>query len=168
MTKSINTKWDENPAYYKKFSQRIEEVLEAYKDKRISDSEYFKKMNDIKKDYSKGQSGMEYPEAIKYNSDAQAFYGVTSEIIEESSEPYGNEELNAELALKIDKIIEEYVKVDWHDNINIHNQIAQKLDELIYDYSEKYNLNLTFDDIDKIIEGVKTVALRRYTEERMK
>lgn len=37
MSKSINTKWDENPAYYKTFSQRIEETLEAYKDQRIND-----------------------------------------------------------------------------------------------------------------------------------
>ncbi len=49
MTKSISTKWDENPLYYKKFSERIEEVLEAYKDKRISEKEYFERMNNIKK-----------------------------------------------------------------------------------------------------------------------
>ncbi len=55
MTKSISTKWDENPLYYKKFSERIEEVLEAYKDKRISEKEYFERMNNIKKRLSKGR-----------------------------------------------------------------------------------------------------------------
>src|SRR5699024_2695713 len=162
MSKSISTKWDENPAYYKKFSQRIEEVLQAYKDKRISEREYFNKMKDIKKDYSKGHSGVEYPETIKYNSNAKAFYGITSEIIHEGKEPYGSEELNAELALKIENIVHEYVKVDWHDNTDIHDKIAQEIDDLIYDYSKEYALELSFDEIDKIIDGVKKVALKRY------
>lgn len=44
LTKSIHTKWDENPAYYKKFSERIEETFQMYKDKRISEAEYLRRM----------------------------------------------------------------------------------------------------------------------------
>ena len=75
MTRSINTRWDENPLYYKKFSERIEEALQAYKDKRISEKEYFDRMNEIKEDYQKGDSGIEYPDSIKNQPDAQAFMG---------------------------------------------------------------------------------------------
>ena len=39
MTKSISEKWDENPAFYKKFSERIKEVLQAYREARISEGE---------------------------------------------------------------------------------------------------------------------------------
>ncbi|HLR34087.1 MAG TPA: hypothetical protein VK071_02025, partial [Tissierellales bacterium] len=97
-----------------------------------------------------------------YNSNAKAFYGVTSEIIHEAEEPYGSEELNAELSLKIENIVHEYVKVDWHNNTDIHDKIAQEIDDLIYDYSKEYGLELSFDEIDKIIDGVKKVALKRY------
>ena len=45
--KSISEKWDENPAYYKKFSERIEKVLEEYKNKRISEVDYLNRMEDI-------------------------------------------------------------------------------------------------------------------------
>ncbi len=34
-------------------------------------------MNEIKKDYQEGYSGIEYPESIKNKPNAQAFYGVT-------------------------------------------------------------------------------------------
>src|SRR5690606_3676333 len=58
LTKSISMKWDENPAYYKKFSERIEETLQAYKEKRISEKEYLERMNEIKTDYQQGHSGI--------------------------------------------------------------------------------------------------------------
>jgi type I restriction enzyme R subunit len=81
MTRSINSRWDENPLYFKKFSERIEETLQAYRDKRISEKEYFERMNDIKEDYQKGDSGIEYPDSIKNQPNAQAFYGVAVDVI---------------------------------------------------------------------------------------
>ena len=35
----------------------------------------------------------------------------------------------ARLSLEIDNIIEQYSKVDWHDNPDVHNKIAQELDD---------------------------------------
>ena len=54
LSKRIETKWDENPAYYKKFSERIEEALQAYKDKRISEAEYLERMKEILRDFRSG------------------------------------------------------------------------------------------------------------------
>lgn len=164
LTKSINTKWDENPAYYKKFSERIQEAIQAYKDKRISEAEYLNTMKDIMKDYRSGASNDDYPEVIKENRNAQAFYGVTKDIlseVKETSTSYGSDSLG-NLAIKMDEIINEHQKVDWHDNIEIHNRIAQELDDLLYDFSQEYNVDIDFDTVDKIIEQIKTVALRRY------
>ena len=72
LTKSVHAKWDENPSYYKKFSERIQEAIQEYRDKRISEAEYFNRMKDIMKDYQSGQSTEEYPTVIKENRNAQA------------------------------------------------------------------------------------------------
>lgn len=162
LSKRIETKWDENPAYYKKFSERIEEALQAYKDKRISEAEYLQKMKEILRDFRTGASGVTYPDNIRKNPNAQAFYGVVKEIIGETNDLTGKDELMGELALKVDEIIEEHSKVDWHDNMEVHNRIAQELDDLLFDFAKEHGLTLDFDQIDKIIESVKTVALRRY------
>ncbi|WP_233880296.1 type I restriction endonuclease subunit R [Virgibacillus halodenitrificans] len=163
LTKSVHAKWDENPAYYKKFSERIKEAIQEYKEKRISEAEYLNKMKDIMKDYRNGESSESYPEIIKENRNAQAFYGVTKDIMStEVKEPEASYEVLGDLALRMDKIIQDYTKVDWHDNIEIHNRIAQELDDLLYDFSTEKNVELDFDTIDKIIEQIKTVALRRY------
>jgi type I restriction enzyme R subunit len=162
LTKSVSKKWDENPAFYKKFSERIEEAIQEYKDKRISEAEYLNKMRDIMKDYRKGESDDDYPDIIKKNQNAQAFYGVTKDIISEVNESPTNYDFLGELALKIDEIIQAHRKVDWHDNIQIHNRIAQEIDDLLYTFSKMYKVEFGYDQIDKIIEQVKTVALRRY------
>ncbi|WP_238933397.1 type I restriction enzyme endonuclease domain-containing protein [Brevibacillus choshinensis] len=159
LTKSINTKWDENPAYYKKFSERIKEAIDAYKQQRISEAEYLQRMNDLKKEYQQGEPVENYPDSIKKNANAQAFYGVTKDIMREQKM---SEELLAELALKMEDIIRAYTKVDWHDNMEVHNRIAQELDDLIFDFTKEHKVNLDFDQVDKIIEQIKTVALRRY------
>lgn len=164
LTKSVHAKWDENPAYYKKFSERIQEVIQEYKDKRISEAEYLNKMKDIMNDYRTGESKEDYPSVIKENKDAQAFYGVTKDILSEAKETsasYG-EDLLGELALKMDEIIKQHQKVDWHNNLQIHNRIAQDLDDLLYDFSKEHNVELDYDTIDKLIEQIKTVAIRRY------
>ncbi|HZG73836.1 MAG TPA: type I restriction enzyme endonuclease domain-containing protein, partial [Chondromyces sp.] len=164
LTKSVHAKWDENPSYYKKFSERIQEAIQEYRDKRISEAEYFNRMKDIMKDYQSGQSTEEYPTVIKENRNAQAFYGVTKDILSETKEATASYDTNTlgNLASKMDEIIKEHQKVDWHDNLEIHNRIAQELDDLLFDFKEKYNLEIDFDTIDKIIEQIKTVALRRY------
>ncbi|MFS0646841.1 type I restriction endonuclease subunit R [Siminovitchia sp. 179-K 8D1 HS] len=164
LTKSVHAKWDENPSYYKKFSERIQEAIQEYRDKRISEAEYLNRMKDIMKDYQNGQSTEQYPHVIKENRNAQAFYGVTRDILSETKKTAASYDTNTlgDLALKMDGIIQEHQKVDWHDNVEVHNRIAQELDDLLFDYKEKYNLNIDIDIIDKIIEQIKTVALRRY------
>jgi type I restriction enzyme R subunit len=164
LTKSIHTKWDENPSYYKKFSERIRETLQEYRDKRISEAEYLNRMKVIMKDYQSGHTIEKYPEVIKDNHNAQAFYGVTRDILSETKETAPSYDTNTlgELASEMDKIIKKHQKVDWHDNVDIHNRIAQELDDLLFDFKEKHDLDLDIDTIDKIIEQIKTVALRRY------
>ncbi|CAM4193797.1 type I restriction endonuclease subunit R [Lederbergia lenta] len=160
LSKSVSTKWDENPAFYKKFSERIQEALQEYKDKRISEAEYLNRMQDIMADYRKGQSNDDFPDVIRDNRNAQAFYGVTQDIMR-GKDPKAEYNLG-DLALKMDDVVKEHQKVDWHDNLEIHNRIAQELDDLLYEFSKKYHIELDFDTIDKIIEQIKTVALRRY------
>ncbi len=176
MTKSINQKWDENPIYYRKFSERIEAIIAEYKEKRISDADYLKRMNEVKVDYRKGYTGTSYPGKIKNDINAQAFYGVIKEIFEkdiaannlesiiaaENKEIYNYEEILADLSKEVDLIIKRNSKVDWHDNPDVHKSISKSIDELLYGYKTKYFPNLTFNQIDQMIETIKTVALRRY------
>ncbi len=162
MAKSITEKHDENPAYYDSFSKRIQEALDEYRERRISEAEYYAKMRDIMDDYRKGKTTVIYPERIKNNVHAQAFYGVISAIFSDTKEAEIDADFCAEIAEDITEIIAEHSRVDWTNNKTIHDRIAQDIDDLFFKYQKERGLKLSFDTIDMIIENVKTVALRRF------
>ena len=162
LNRSISEKYQENPAYYDSFSKRIKEALDLYKEKVISEAEYLAKMRTIMEDYRAGRSTVTYPEAIKNNVHAQAFYGVLSAVFDEDPEVEVSPDFVAEIAEEVTKIIARHSQVDWTNNQTIHDRISQDIDDLFYIYEKKCGLKLSFDTIDKIIENVKTVALRRF------
>lgn len=162
LTRSISEKYQENPAYYDSFSKRIKEALEEYRERVISEAEYLAKMRAIMEDYHVGRSTVTYPESIKNNIHAQAFYGVLSAIFDEAQEAEISPDFAAEIAVAITQIVASHSQVDWTSNETIHARISQDIDDLFYDYEKERGLKLSFDTIDKIIENVKTVALRRF------
>ncbi|MDE5854387.1 MAG: DUF3387 domain-containing protein, partial [Ruminococcus sp.] len=162
ITKSISEKYDENPAYYENFSKKIRETLEQYKNQIISESEYLSRMMAITEKYRSGKTELEYPERIKNDVNSQAFYGVVSAILDEVISLADNVDIVADLSVDITEIIKSYSKVDWTSNTDIHKKISHALDNLLYDYSDSNNWNLGFDIMDRIIDNVKTIALRRF------
>ena len=162
LSRSISAKYTENPAYYDSFSKRIKDALEQYKEKVISEAEYLAKMRSIMEDYHAGKSSVSYPESIKHNVHAQAFYGVLSALFDEAQVEDMTADVAAEIATEITAIIAKHSQVDWTNNQTIHDRISQDIDDLFYDYEKDRGLILDFEVIDKIIENVKTVALRRF------
>ena len=162
LNKSISEKREENPAYYDSFSKRIKDALELYKNQVITEAEYLSKMRSIMEDYHAHKSTVTYPDAIKNDVHAQAFYGVLTAIFDEVENELLTPDFVAEISVAITKIIAKHSKVDFTNNVTVHNRISQDIDDLFFEYEKEKNLILSFDVIDKVIENVKTVALRRF------
>ena len=161
LTRTISEKSKEDPAYYKKFSTRIEETIEAYRNRRITDSEYLQKMQDIKEDFRKGNSGIVYPSNIT-TENSRAFYGVIYDKLIPIMKENANIEEIGEIALTIQREIESKIKRDWHYNTDIHNEIAQAIDDTIFMYATRKNINLDLEELDKLIEEIINIALMKY------
>lgn len=162
MTRSISEKRDENPAYYDSFSKRIRDALALYREKVISEAEYLAKMRTIMENYHAGKSTVSYPARIKTNVHAQAFYGVLAALFDEVEDERITPDFVAEVSEEITKIVASHSRVDWTNNKTIHDRISQDIDDLFYKYEKERGLKLSFDLIDKVIDNVKTVALRRF------
>lgn len=161
LAKTISEKSKEDPAYYKKFSTRIEETIEAYRNRRITDSEYLQKMQDIKEDFRKGNSGIVYPSNIT-TENSRAFYGVIYDKLIPRMKENANIEEIGEIALTIQREIESKIKRDWHYNTDIHNEIAQAIDDTIFMYATRKNISLDLEELDKLIEEIINIALMKY------
>lgn len=99
---------------------------------------------------------------------------VSKEVFESEEQPYPMEDEKeedaslitadfvAEVAEEITAIVQRHSQVDWSNNKTIHDRVAQEIDDLFYRYENERGLRLSFDVVDKVIDNVKTVALRRF------
>ena len=74
----------------------------------------------------------------------------------------GTKESAADMGLRIDDIIVDNCVVDWVDNTDIQNMMLNKIEEYLYEVKDKYGIDLSFDDIDEIMDQSLTVAKTRY------
>ena len=167
LTKVIKQKYDENPSYYENFSKRIKETLEAFKDKLINDKDYLNKMRSILEDFQSNKSNIEYPDKIKNDYNAQAFYGGICMVLNTISDNIQNKEIFKEdfivnMAIHINDIFKQNIQVDWKENIDIHKKIEGQIDDLFFDYENEHNITIDSSIIFEIIEKVKLIAIRRY------
>lgn len=40
--------------------------------------------------------------------------------------------------------------MDWHDNQDVKNNMEQAIEDVLFEYKERYELNIDWDTIDKI------------------
>jgi type I restriction enzyme R subunit len=73
-----------------------------------------------------------------------------------------NIDMISDVSLRITEIVDEHNMVDWQTNKDIHNKIAQDIDDMFYEIEKDTGITVDFDSVDKIIENVITVALRRF------
>ena len=159
LAKSIKLNHDDDPAFYESFSKRIKDVLEDFRNKVLSEVEYLKKMKEIMADFRKGDTKVQYPNKIKGDMDAQAFYGVVYPLL---SDIVHDADLLADIVVKITTIIREHDQVDWKSNNDIHNSIKQNIDDLFYEVEQEKGVTVDFDTIDKVSDSVINIALRRF------
>ena len=74
--RAITEKMDEDPAFYRQFSELLEETIRAYREKRLSERDYLNSVMDLASKVARKERGRDVPESIRGNDDAQAFFGI--------------------------------------------------------------------------------------------
>ena len=152
----------EDPLLYKRFSERIRETIEAYRQSRDENS-YLDSMKQMAEDLRQGFTGYSYPTAIANDSDAKAFYGAFSDTLKEcGEETLEYEEAMGTLALNIKQAVQSLARVDWRTSIPIHKKMNQAVEDLLWDFSDEHGLDLPIGKMDLMIESIIKTAMSRY------
>lgn len=167
--KHITEKMDEDPAFYKKFSQMLRETIADYEAKRISETQYLSRVQDIMNNVL-AHTDNDIPEQLKDRDVAKAFYGLTVEALSEKiQDNIVRKEVATQTALQIDDLIQDSVLdngkpiIDWQYKTNITGKLLIEIgDYLIDEVRDKYNVDLSFKNMDKIAEDCIEVAKIRY------
>jgi type I restriction enzyme, R subunit len=168
-SKHINEKMEEDPAFYKRFSEMLKETIRAYQERRISEAEYLRKSKEIEESVL-NRTGSDIPESLRRREIAQAFYGVTFESIKSRMQDESTARpIAAEAGAGIDDLVQGIVldngrpKVDWQNNANLIGQLEIAIGDFLMDrIRDKYGLPLSFGDIDDIARKIIDIAKLRY------
>jgi type I restriction enzyme R subunit len=160
--KVITEKMDEDPAFYEKFSKLIQQAIEDFRAKRISDLDYLNKVVDIRNKVV-GKVHDDIPDKLSGNEDAMAYFGVLKPFLEKHE--LGEEDLEsaaADTAIAIHGILEKHKKVHFWDDEDAQKQAVNEIDDYLYDeLKTNRGIELSLDQMDDIIEKVLQVAKHR-------
>lgn len=165
----ITEKMDEDPAFYKKFSQMLKESISDYEAKRISEAQYLSRVQDIMNNVL-AHTDNDMPEQFKERDVAKAFYGLAVEAFSEKiQDNIARKEVATQTALQIDDLIQQAVLdngkpiIDWQFKTSITGKLLIDIgDYLIDDVRDKYHVDLSFKEMDKMADDCIEVAKIRY------
>ncbi|OHB56576.1 MAG: hypothetical protein A2Y12_04695 [Planctomycetes bacterium GWF2_42_9] len=155
--KTISELMHEDPAYYKKFSELIDDVIRAFRLERFSAAEYLHKIKEIHKSIL-NKSGDDVPEQVSKNDVKSAFYRSFRELLKKVNTTESVEDIGIKASLGTYEIIDKLAIVNWDNNNDIKNQMRNEIEDLLFKLQEQYRFELPFSDIDEIMEACLHIA----------
>ncbi len=167
--KHISEKMEEDPAFYKKFSQMLKETIADYEARRINEAQYLSRVKEIMESVL-SHTDNDIPEPLRDKDIAKAFYGLTFESLgEKVHDKVLKTQIAVQTALNIDELIKQAVLdnnqpiIDWQFKTNITGKLLIEIgDYLIDEVRDKYNIDLSFAEMDEIATRCIEVAKLRY------
>jgi type I restriction enzyme, R subunit len=149
-------KMETDPAYYRNFSQMIEETLQAIEQGRVSEIEALEFAKGLRKEETSGYR-QDIPQRLRKLRDAPAYYGV----VRESLNGRLTEDVLAEMAAQVELLIESFRIRDWVDNKDVHNEMRNAIEDYLFVLEKEHNIRFSNVELDEIIEQVIDIARKR-------
>ncbi|MGN6545276.1 MAG: type I restriction endonuclease subunit R [Aureliella sp.] len=178
----ISTNMQEDPAFYKKFSRMLQDVIDEWRARRLSDAEYLANVRDIS-DKVVNRTGDNLPQRIAHEEVAPAYFGEVREVlskyevpsdrrpqrkphvdaVNEARQEYGTggfdvAERSADVALAIDRIVLDRRCVDWINNEDVQNRMKTEIEDYLFELKDEHSIPLTLEDIDQILDRCIDIA----------
>lgn len=160
--RTITERMEEDPAFYERFSKLIQQAIDDFRARRISDLDYLRQAIDIRNKVTSRKHD-DVPESIAGNEDACAYFGVAKPYFQQYDvEPSKIDEIAAQTALAVEAIIDRHFKVDFWEDADAQKTAMNDIDDYLYDeLKSKFGISLSLDQMDEIIEKTMQIAKHR-------
>lgn len=158
--RTIHEKLDEDPVFYKRFSELIDKTLQDYRDKRFDQLELLQRMEDIRDRVRDRRAVEEVPAKLKAHDVARSYYDVVLDQVGVGGATLDHE-LAADVALRIHEAITERTKVDWVRDTDVQNQMKTAIEDELFHLKDTANVELDYAAIDAILDRCIDIARRR-------
>lgn len=162
--RAITEKMDEDPAFYRQFSEMLEETIRAYRERRLSEREYLKSVIDLASKVARKDRGREIPETIRVDDDAQALFGLLDGQLKRQDGSMIVADEAATLALAVTDIIRSRLIVGIWSNEVAQNNLRNAIDDYFFDVlRDKMQLELELEQLDELEQRIMDLARARFT-----
>lgn len=160
--RTIIERMEEDPALYTKFSKLIQQAIDDFKSKRITDLEYLNHVIEIRDKVVKRERDY-IPEKLSNNEDAQAFYGVLEPFFKNRHLNKADmEDICADTATAVHGIFQRNRKVNFWDDADAQKRVINEIDDYLYDEVKgEKGIDFSLEQIDDIIERSMQLAQHR-------
>ncbi|MGK2941707.1 MAG: type I restriction endonuclease subunit R [Immundisolibacter sp.] len=162
--RAINERLEQDPAFYEKFSKLIQQAIDDYRARRLSDLEYLQRVTEIK-DAVVSRKGDDLPPALNGDADAAAVYGLLRPFVANHlSDAEQAQTTAAEAAQAVWGIFRRNRKVGYWDDLDAQRRTMNEIDDYLYDEVKgARGIALSTDEMDEIIEKAMQLARHRMT-----
>jgi len=161
--RAITEKMDEDPTFYKQFSELLEETIRAYREKRLSEREYLNTVVDLASKVARKDRGRDVPESIRGDEDAQAFFGVLDGQLKTKGDDSVTGVEVAAIAQQIIDIIKSHLIVDIWSNEVAQNNLRNAIDDYFFDVlRDEKDIDLPVEVLDDLELKIMDLARARF------
>ncbi|NLM98681.1 MAG: type I restriction endonuclease subunit R [Campylobacteraceae bacterium] len=158
----VSEKLDSNPAFYKSIAKQIEDIINEYREKRLSDEEKLIRAVGLK-DLLRGEtkeSKERYPKEFGDEKILFAIYDNLGELLANLD----IEEFDSvikDLTLKFKEVyLEASKRPEWHKNSDVENEITSALEDSLWDIEDDYGVMI--EDKETIYKTIRGIGIGFY------
>jgi type I restriction enzyme R subunit len=161
--RTITEKMDEDPAFYRQFSELLEEAIRGYREKRISERDYLNNVVDLASRMARKDHGRQVPQSIKGDEDAQAVFGIVEPVLKMVANGGASDDDAADVARTIVGIIKLHHIVDVWSNDVAQNNMRNAIDDYFFDVvRDKKGINIPVERLDELELQIMDIARARF------
>lgn len=157
----LTERTNEDPEYFKKLSERVEEIIQALREGRLADLLAIQQLEEVQK-AAIDKKADDVPESVQVEKGADTFYRNLLPFVE--SQDGISLENRARFALSVYAVLKREAVRDFQSNIEVQKRMKNALDDFLYDgMDEAWGVQLNDAERREIIDRMIELAKHNHT-----
>lgn len=162
--RSITERMDEDPAMYRRFAKMVQDIIDGFREGRLSEKDYLTKAHEIRDQVVEGSRAKteETPPSLRGDPLGSAIYGQARDAVEKLAGEQSTE-ISEEIAVEFASIIERQKRVGWTTDPNAENAMRQDMDDYLFDHIKGTRglYGLSVETMDSLMDAAIAIAKRQ-------
>ena len=161
--KTITEKMDDDRVFYERFSKMIKDTIEEFRAGRLSEQDYFQRVQDIRNGVVNRNAADDVPDALKGNETGSSIYRNLIDGFTSVAPPNEASDFAEKTAVAFDEIMRRHRKIGWQDDPDTLNEIRNAMDDFLYDEIKNAHglYGLQTDAMDTMIDSALGIGRRQ-------